>query len=417
MTGLRSFRTLALPICNSRHLTQHARHIHHTTRTSQAKPATASPPISSPPTQRHQHENLIYPQRKATVDTHTMGTSLNRYLAMKVHQSVLERAYPNGITITGAYSRTHPSSILFSGEKTDKPFNWQRPTARLSSCSSRLYIDCFPGYDHVEHYAEIIATYLSLQANKNLTCPAKVNFIPSSCSDTQTALLESNLSSLPPNIDTVVLGLVHRLQALTGPAKWNQQDGSFAWTVQNFPRSSKNVAFIGFRPSFWGDISGEVVHFLASRLGVKEVLYFGKLGSVRPGVKPNTWLATGGKSIVRGQTVEWENILQKSVEKLAEGDAVVGTHVTLGSVLHETRDWLASLPASVDFVDPEVGMMAQAAVRSGVRFGYLHIISDNVAEKYEEDLSNERMESVLERRGKLYRLVQDVLGDYLSHGN
>lgn len=82
-------------------------------------------------------------------------------------------------------------------------------------------------------------------------------------------------------------------------------------------------------------------------------------------------------------------------------------------MLHETRDWLATLPNSVDFVDPEVGMMAQAGVKSRIRFGYLHITSDNVAEKYEEDLSNERMQSVLSRRSKLYDVVQDVLGNYL----
>ncbi|KAK4222241.1 hypothetical protein QBC38DRAFT_375494, partial [Podospora fimiseda] len=227
-------------------------------------------------------------------------------------------------------------------------------------------------------------------------------------------ILESNLSCLPSDIDALVLGLVHRLQKLTGPVAWNQQEGCFAWTVQNF--RGKKVAFIGFRPSFWGDISGEVGHFLGSQLGIKEVLYFGKLGSLKPGMRPNTWLATGGRSIVREQTVEWENILTKSVEKLAKNDTVVRTHVTLGSVLHETKDWLSSLPRSVDFVDPEVGMMGQAAVRNGIRFGYLHIISDYVAEKYEEDLSNERMGSVLERRAKLYRLVQKVLGDHLSRG-
>lgn len=131
-------------------------------------------------------------------------------------------------------------------------------------------------------------------------------------------------------------------------------------------------------------------------------------------MRPNARLATGGRSIVHGQTVEWDNVLQKSASNLAGNDTVVGTHVTLGSVLHETKDWLAGLPSSVDFVDPEVGMMAQAAVRSGIRFGYLHVVSDNVAEKYEEDLSNERMGSVLERRVKMYRLVREVLGDYLS---
>jgi len=49
----------------------------------------------------------------------------------------------------------------------------------------------------------------------------------------------------------------------------------------------------------------------------------------------------------------------------------------------------------VHFVDPEVGMMDQASVRTGIQFGYLHIIVDNTAEKCEEDLSHKSMHAVL----------------------
>lgn len=347
-----------------------------------------------------------------------MGTSLPRYLDIKVHQSVLQQCY-NEITILGAYSRSHPS-IVFDREKRDKPFNWQRPTARIineSNNRSRLLIECFPGHDHVAHYAEIIATYLKIRQQEGgvqLTPSSSVSYHAPSCSDTQAALRLTNLAHLPPEVDTVVLGLVHRLGRLTGAAQdWTGVGGAFGWRIRQF--HGRNVAFVGFRPSFWGDIAGEVVHHLA-RQGVREVLYFGKLGSVRPGVRPNTWLATGQQSTitVQNQVVEWENVLHASVQRMASDCTLTGHHVTLGSVLDETKDWLARLPACIDFVDPEVGMMAQAAVRSGVRFGYLHIISDNVAAKFDEDLSNERMQGVLSRRAKLYHIVQDVLGHHLS---
>ncbi|KAL6695504.1 hypothetical protein J3F84DRAFT_408499 [Trichoderma pleuroticola] len=312
----------------------------------------------------------MYPRSEATIEEHTMGTSLPRYLDLKVHQAVRERAY-DGITVVGAYRRSYPSTV-FQGEKRDKPFNWQRPTARI--VNNHLYIECFPGYDH-------------------------------------NALKATNIPEFPEGVDTVVLGMVHRLERLTGPVDW-AGDGCFAWTVRQF--NGRKVAFLGFRPAFWGDIAGEVVHYLASQCGVREILYLGKLGSVKKGVIPNTWLATGGLSYVRGQAVEWENALEKSVACLAQAYTVIGNHISLGSVLHETRNWLAELPSSVDFVDPEVGMMGQAAVKSGIRFGYLHIISDNVAEKYEEDLSNERMPSVLTGRSNLYEVMQDVLGHHLS---
>lgn len=85
--------------------------------------------------------------------------------------------------------------------------------------------------------------------------------------------------------------------------------------------------------------------------------------------------------------------------------------MTLSSVLHEPKDWLAMLPSLIDFIDPEV---AQGPVKDGIRFGYLHLISDNVAEKYGKDSSKERVRNVLVRRSRLYEPVQKVLEHHLS---
>lgn len=177
-----------------------------------------------------------------------MGTSLHRYLEIKMHQAIRERSYDK-ITVVGAYVRTSPSEI-FQGEKRDKAFNWQRPTALV--VSNELQIQCFPGYDHVEHYAELIVTYLEIQQKfgyASLTIPSEVTFIPPSCSDTQMALRATNLKELPLCVDTVVLGLVHRLDLLTGPVEW-QGDGNncFAWVVERF--NNRLVAFVGCRASF-----------------------------------------------------------------------------------------------------------------------------------------------------------------------
>ncbi|KAK6855008.1 hypothetical protein PG995_008540 [Apiospora arundinis] len=368
------------------------------------------------------------PRNEATVENHTMGASLPRYLEIKVHQAVLERSY-DAIVVRGRYAR-HSSSdsvVPFEGEKRDKPFNWERPTARVEG--QTLYIECFPGYDHVEHYAEIIADYLKVResqsgdsgsenhvgSNSSLTSSSRVFFEPASCSDTQMALQATNLGNFPGDgVDTVILGLVWHLPRLTGSeTEWNGE-GPWQWIIKSF--GDRRVAFLGFRPAFWGDISGEVVHTLVSRFGVKEVLYLGKLGVLKPDVAPNMWLATGGRSLVHGRVVEWKSALGASVERRGNGAVIEGTHVTLGSVLHETKSWHAQLVGEVDFVDPEIGMMAQAAVRSGVRYGYLHMITDNLGRKYDEDLSNERKESVLRHRARLHQVVQDVVEDHLWKG-
>ncbi|KAE9961402.1 hypothetical protein BLS_002174 [Venturia inaequalis] len=286
-----------------------------------------------------------------------MGTSLPRYLEMKMYQALRERCYDR-IVVTGEYARTAPLEEVFQGEKTDKDFNWQRPTTLL--VGKELHIRCFPGNDHVEHYAELIATFLEIQhrnGHRSLTLPSNVVYIPPSCSDTQKALHATNLKDLPPHVDTVVLGLVHRLDRLTGGAEWQGgSDGCFGWVVRKF--NDRLVAFVGCRPSFWGDIASEIVHYLAASKRISEVLYFGKLGSVKKGIRPNNYLATGSSSYVSGQLVMWQNALEPSVNLVAPEHTIFGTHITLGSVLHETRDWLGELPASVDFVDPEIGMIA-----------------------------------------------------------
>lgn len=69
---------------------------------------------------------------------------------------------------------------------------------------------------------------------------------------------------------------------MTGAAKW-QGDGCFGWVVRRF--NDRVVAFVGCRPAFWGDIAEEVVHYLASSWSVREILYFGKLGSVNRGIE------------------------------------------------------------------------------------------------------------------------------------
>ncbi|KAK3986435.1 hypothetical protein QBC44DRAFT_139585 [Cladorrhinum sp. PSN332] len=373
---------------------------------------------------RPYHGRKLYPRQDVTIGTHTMGASLPQYLKIKVHQEVLRRRYDE-IIVMGAYNRYFTSSVPFDGEKRDKPFNWERPTARPSDDGKILYIECFPGYDHIEHYAEIIASYLHIleapgpNQRTDLTRSDRVAFIPSSCSDTLSALqLCTNLLSFPGDgVDTVILGMVWHLSNLTSwPSTQFQGTGPWQWIIHQYPRSNRRVAFLGFRPAFWGCISGEVIHLLSRQFAsIKEFIYIGKLGTLTPGIRPNHFLATGSQSLLNNRIISWDNCLSNSVSKIAKDSVVVGSHVTLGSVLHETKEWHASHRRDgIDFVDPEIGNMAQAAVRSGRRYGYLHLITDNLGQKYDEDLSNERTESVLKGRARLYRVIRDVMEFHLT---
>lgn len=83
-------------------------------------------------------------------------------------------------------------------------------------------------------------------------------------------------------------------------------------------------------------------------------------------------------------------------------------------MLDETKDWLLATEKQYDFVDPEIGHMAKASLEGGTEFGYLHIISDNLARKYLHHLSNKRLTDVLIGRKGLVSKIQDVLGRLLD---
>ena len=55
-----------------------------------------------------------------------------------------------------------------------------------------------------------------------------------------------------------------------------------------------------------------------------------------------------------------------------------------------------------------------SAAAGAMQFGYLHIVSDNLAKKYVQDLSNERRGDVLRGRRKLMAVVEDVLGRFFE---
>ena len=132
------------------------------------------------------------------------------------------------------------------------------------------------------------------------------------------------------------------------------------------------------------------------------MLFLGKLGSLRGHHAPNEILSTGDSTILNGHPVTWRNGLSRCC--CGEQNVATGRHITLYSVLRETTRWLAENP-DYDFVDPEIGHMANAAVPVNVEFAYLHIVSDNLARKYAEDLSNERLDSVLRKRRLLQKQV------------
>ncbi len=192
-----------------------------------------------------------------------------------------------------------------------------------------------------------------------------------------------------------------------------RDDEIFSWQVTKLPNGGR-IAFIGCRVSFWGNIAGNVIRALQQLSQVKCVLYVGKLGTLRPELSPNTCLATGNSSFVCGELLKWQNPLEPFIR--ASPIIHQGRHYTLPSVLDETKVWLAERSMDTDWVDPEIGHMAKASLDGNTQFGFLHIISDNLAPKYKHDLSNERVEEVLRNRENVIGEIQRVLQEFFEVG-
>jgi len=348
---------------------------------------------------------LRYPTA-ASEKTHTMGSSLSEYLRLKVHPDIADRDWSR-ILVRGQHQRDPSLANTSNIEKNDKTFNWQRPTTSLID-EKTLQLQCFPGIDYVRHYAAITATYLSLKGRRHdhvqYTLPS-----PAECLE---PLMSSNLSILGP-VDVVVVGHVPGLGRWTY-GQWEAADSNELFSWKTFmSRRGYRVAFLGCRISFWGDIAGNLVRTLRTLNGARCVLFVGKLGGLKSHHAPNHWLATGNESMLQGKMIRWRNPLMDILQQMP--GVAYGVHYTLGSVLDETREWLLSMEQNLDFVDAEVGHMAKAAQEQEMDFGYLHIVSDNLARKYIHDLSDERLADVLRGRTELVQIIEHVLGKFFDH--
>lgn len=152
-----------------------------------------------------------------------MGQSLSEYLRMKVHP-LIHKTHWSQIKVKGEHQRD-PSVVRISSlEKKDKPFNWQRPTASVVGTKT-LQLYCFPGIDYVQHYAAILATYLSLKKGQQDV----VEYTLPSQHECLEPLLSSNLAEMGA-VDIIVVGYVHGLERWTrGPWEGNSSSKLFSW--------------------------------------------------------------------------------------------------------------------------------------------------------------------------------------------
>ncbi|KAK5079745.1 hypothetical protein LTR70_008822 [Exophiala xenobiotica] len=353
-------------------------------------------------------------------ENHTFGQSLLRYITSKIPIADLPQR-PSRV-IVRPY-RSGEELYLSLNTKTDKLFNRQRPYLRYVEPTDTLEVLCIPGNDSIKHYASLVATYYGLVTfgNKVLTqysLPRRL--------ECDSWLRASNLRELS-GVRTVVLGYVERLnRAGASPQCWNSgievDDPTrklFAWQIHRPTDSDRGfgrgpIAFLGCLFNFWGDIAASLVQVLHQLCHVHEIIYIGKAGSLREDDEPNNVISTGNTSWLNDAQVTWNDALQRALSDYCPPEVQTGENTSVFSPIEETHEWLSTWRKRSRWVDCEVGYLAQACNNNCISFGYLNIISDNVARWYEHDLSNERLEIVQEKRKGLLSVIESVLDRHLG---
>ncbi len=331
------------------------------------------------------------------VSSHTMGNQLHRYLEIKVHHLIKERNFKR-ILIKGEYNR---DMIISKNEKSNKLFNFHRPTARIEGNNLTLFVP--PGKDYVMHYASLIATYLSLKGRRY----DHVLYLEPASKKCEGLLLSSHLDKMNVK-ETIIFG--YGLEKMFGLSSW-KENGAFLY--KNIKIGKNEVTLLGCKHSIWGDIAERVIKILAKEHNIKNLIYIGKLGSLKENIKPNSFLATGNTSFVKGKEVKWKNIF----EKVKSSPILIkGKHYSSPSILLENKIWLDK-NGHLDFVDPEIGYFAKGAIETNVNFGYLHIISNNLFKMNNENLSNEREQSILDKRKRLLLEIKKILYEVINQQN
>jgi hypothetical protein len=325
---------------------------------------------------------------------HTMGERLPDYVLPKIPLDLLTAArgrawvYPN-----------RSLSFLLGGDKrVGKRFNWRRPYFTLAD--GILHGVVPPGQDYTHHYAELLRAACAMT-----DLPAEIT-VEQPIPGQGLAYVDHWLPRNLPAHDLAILGYVEPL--LTRPpassGDWNHRPG-FGWRTTRVGRST--ALLLGCEFSFWGDLAGDLVTALISRGHTSGVLYVGKLGGLRPDMEPNTVIVTGTTTQVKGHPVSWKSALD--LDPTLPGLRSRVRHITVASVLDETRTWLDQHRAHFDVVDPEIGHMALAATTANVPFDYLHIVTDNLNGTHDHGLYAERSTPVATRRRRCLHNIETIL--------
>ena len=191
--------------------------------------------------------------------------------------------------------------------------------------------------------------------------------------------------------------------------------------------NGKKIKLLGVKYSFWGNLSAKIVNRIIN-LGAKEVIYFGKMGTMLnpEDIYKKLYSPTKYSVVYHDKLVCVIDGLENSLVKLFP-ELESGMHTSVPTILEEDfiqRDLLDSLNSNS--IDNEISQIAYTIkkfnddYRRGVKYSCIHFPTDYIRhiEKAEiltdHDLSNNRTFVALEKKNIIIQEACRYIVKYLK---
>ncbi len=374
---------------------------------------------------------------------HTMLEALDEYVKQKLPVQFFKSALMNKkpIEIHGAYPQHIKNKkiqkvigiskkltfLKFNHNPNDKYYNYIRPI--FAQDTEKAYVFVGPGKDYLKHYSSLIF-YLLDTVTTRWGDTTKIFYYPHV--ENSIHVWSSLNDKIAKNGDLVILGYVTELLEFLKSRDKNLTVREYENEYYKSHRilvGRKTINLLGVKFSFWGNLSAKIVNRLC-QLGISELIYFGKLGTLQhpKDIYAKLYSPTKYSVIYHDKLVCVINDLEnKLVRKFPELNS--GMHTSTPTVLEEdfAQRKILNLLNSKS-IDNEISQMAYTIkkfnqdIGKPVYFSCIHFPTDYLRQLEKPDmtaghnLSNNRTQEVTGKKHAIIKKACDYIYAYLKEG-